>query len=242
MRTQQKRLRLYPRTNMENTLVMGHSLKVALPFFIMSILAMVPEMVWGQSHTETIDKGALIHHGAGFERARLWFATEGWPGQHVRAKIESKRTGGLYFYSTKNVSANNNLVFETDYDLITFHTRSIFDTNVGIGTTDPGSYKLAVEGKIGARGIDVKSGSWADFVFAEDYTLRPLDEVEQFIQRHQHLPEIPSEAQVLEKGLDVGEMLRLQMQKIEELTLYLIQLKKENESLKQAVNALQHKE
>ena len=115
--------------------------------------------------------------------------------------------------------------------------------NVGIGTPDPGSYyKLAVEGKIGARGIDVKSGSWADFVFAEDYTLRPLEEVEQFIKEHQHLPEIPSEAEVLEKGVDVGEMLKLQMHKIEELTLYLIQLKKENESLKQTVNALQNKE
>ncbi len=98
--------------------------------------------------------------------------------------------------------------------------------HVGIGTTAPGNYTLAVEGKIGARGVDVKLGDWADFVFAEEYALRPLEEVEQFIEQNKHLPEIPTEDEVLEKGLDVGEMLKLQMQKIEELTLYLIDQEK----------------
>ncbi len=110
---------------------------------------------------------------------------------------------------------------------------SNFTGSVGIGTTNPGTYyKLIVEGKIGARGVDVKLGEWADFVFEEDYALRPLEEVEKFIRQNNHLPEIPSEKEVLEKGVDVGEMLRLQMQKIEELTLYVLQQQREIEALK----------
>ena len=60
--------------------------------------------------------------------------------------------------------------------------------NVGIGTTDPGTYKLAVEGKIGAREVEVKIGSWADFVFQPGYRLRPLSEVASYVAVHQHLP------------------------------------------------------
>lgn len=94
---------------------------------------------------------------------------------------------------------------------------------MGIGTTSPGSYKLAVEGKIGAREVDINLGSWADFVFAEDYMLPTLEEVNAYVQTHHHLPDLPSEAEVLAKGsVSVGEMQKLLLQKIEELTLYTI--------------------
>ena len=108
----------------------------------------------------------------------------------------------------------------------------IFDgvDGVGIGTNDPGSYKLAVEGKIGARGVDVKVGSWADFVFEEDYALKPLAEVATFIKENKHLPDVPSEAEVLEKGIDIAKMDAILLQKIEELTLYIIELKKEKDA------------
>ena len=108
--------------------------------------------------------------------------------------------------------------------------------NVGIGTISPGSYKLAVEGKIGARGIDVKVGSWADFVFEKDYALNPLTEVASFIEKNKHLPDVPSEAEVLEKGIDLAKMDAILLRKIEELTLYVIELKKENEALKKAMS------
>ncbi len=96
--------------------------------------------------------------------------------------------------------------------------------NVGIGTTNPGSYRLAVEGRIGAREVDVKTSSWADFVFAKDYALPSLDEVQAHINEHHHLPGVPSEAEVLAKGsVSVGAMQKLLLQKIEELTLYTIE-------------------
>ncbi|MBI1923613.1 hypothetical protein HYR99_05130, partial [Candidatus Poribacteria bacterium] len=117
--------------------------------------------------------------------------------------------------------------------------------NVGIGTKSPGSYKLAVEGKIGAREVVVTLDNWSDFVFEKDYRLMPLHEVEQHIQQNQRLPDIPSEKEVLEKGVSLGEMQSKLLQKVEELTLYVIEqnkriekLEKENEELKGRVGSL----
>ena len=113
------------------------------------------------------------------------------------------------------------------------------DGNVGIGTLTPGSFKLAVEGKIGAREIVVQTGAWADFVFSSDYRLPSLAEVEAHINENGHLPGIPSEEEVLEKGIAIGEMQTKLLQKIEELTLYMIELQKENDALKERVEALE---
>ena len=77
---------------------------------------------------------------------------------------------------------------------------------MGIGTTNPGNYKLAVEGAIGARDIIVTNTPWSDYVFRPGYRLRPLSEVASFIRQHGHLPEIPSEAEVKEKGVSVAEV------------------------------------
>ena len=102
--------------------------------------------------------------------------------------------------------------------------------NVGIGTTNP-TYTLTVNGTIRAKEIIVDTG-WSDFVFEDNYRLRPLREVEQFISANKHLPGIPTEAEVKEKGVTLGNISSKLLQKIEELTLYLIDLKKENNSLK----------
>ena len=75
-----------------------------------------------------------------------------------------------------------------------------------------------------------------DYVFQADYPLPSLDEVEQYIKEKKHLPDIPSAAEVNEKGLDIKQMMTGQLRKIEELTLYLIELKKENKILKQIVD------
>ncbi len=109
---------------------------------------------------------------------------------------------------------------------------------VGIGTTAPGTYKLAVEGKLGAREVVVTTAPWADYVFASNYKLRPLSEVARFIQENKHLPEVPTAAEVAQNGNSLAETDAILLRKIEELTLYLIELKKENEVLKQEVNAL----
>jgi hypothetical protein len=103
-----------------------------------------------------------------------------------------------------------------------------FDTegSVGIGTSSTGSHKLAVEGSIGAREIEVEATGWSDFVFDDEYDLKSLMEVEEFINNNNHLPDIPSEKEVLEKGINLGEVDAKLLQKIEELTLYLIEQNK----------------
>lgn len=103
--------------------------------------------------------------------------------------------------------------------------------NVGIGTTTP-DYKLDVLGTIRAKEVKVATG-WSDFVFEPDYKLKSLDQVEDFIKENGHLPDIPSAEEVEENGISLGAMDAKLLQKIEELTLYVIELKKENETLKE---------
>ncbi len=106
---------------------------------------------------------------------------------------------------------------------------------VGIGTVSP-THKLSVNGTIQAKEVIVESG-WSDFVFEDSYRLRSLEEVENHIEEYGHLPDVPSAAVVESEGLSVGEAQKIMMQKIEELTLYMIDLKKENEALKAEVGA-----
>lgn len=112
--------------------------------------------------------------------------------------------------------------------------------NVGIGTASPGNYKLAVNGAIRSKEIVVETG-WSDFVFEDDYPLPSLSEVEQHIKAHKHLPGIPSAKEVEAHGVSLGQMQSKLLQKIEELTLYVIDLKKENEGLKERLVQLEKK-
>ena len=93
---------------------------------------------------------------------------------------------------------------------------------VGIGTTSP-THKLDVRGTIRADEILVNHVSGADFVFDKSYNLRPLSEVSEYVQQHQHLPEIPSAAEMQENAVNMNELQMQLLQKVEELTLYIIQ-------------------
>lgn len=90
---------------------------------------------------------------------------------------------------------------------------------------------LEVKGKIRAEEVVIEV-DWADFVFNSDYKLRSLEEVEAHIEEYKHLPEIPSEAEVKANGVSLGEMQSKLLQKIEELTLYVIKQDKEIQELK----------
>ncbi|MEA3443903.1 MAG: hypothetical protein U9R19_04170 [Bacteroidota bacterium] len=111
------------------------------------------------------------------------------------------------------------------------------DGNVGIGISEPQSM-LAVNGKITAKEIEVTLTGFSDFVFYDDYKLMPLKEVEQFIDTHKHLPDVPSEQEVIENGLNLGEMDAVLLQKVEELTLYTIEQQKQIELLTEEIQKL----
>jgi hypothetical protein len=111
--------------------------------------------------------------------------------------------------------------------------------NLGIGATVPSGYKLAVAGSAIAESVTVKlQGQWGDYVFKPAYKLRPLSNVENFINQNQHLPEIPSAGDIKKSGIDLGQMVKLQMKKIEELTLYLIEKDKTDKLQQKEIAAM----
>lgn len=114
-----------------------------------------------------------------------------------------------------------------------------FASNVGIGTTAPDE-KLTVKGKIHAQEVrvDMLGPLVPDYVFKEDYKLKSLQEVEKYIRENKHLPEIPSAQEIEKNGLMLAEMNMNLLKKIEEITLYMIEIKKENEKQNQEINSL----
>ena len=112
--------------------------------------------------------------------------------------------------------------------------------NVGVNTHDvsDAGYKFFVGGAVRARKVRVDQDTWPDYVFGTGYTPRPLAEVESFIKKYQHLPDVPSAAEVKKEGIDLGEGQTVLLKKIEELTLYVIDINKKNEQLQKQVNDL----
>jgi len=126
-----------------------------------------------------------------------------------------------------------------------------FNAKVGIGgvTTFPttaggvdlSTYKLFIKGGILAHEVRVTT-NWADYVFADNYVLPTLSEVECFIAENGHLPNVPSAKQVEAEGISVGEMAKIQQEKIEELTLYIIQQDKELKEQNKKIEKLEQQE
>jgi hypothetical protein len=137
-------------------------------------------------------------------------------------------SGGELKLATQN--AHNVSVFTNNTINTTFNANG----SVNIGATNmPTNYKLAVGGDVIAERVVVKlQANWPDYVFKTGYSLRPLSEVEAFVKINSHLPDVPSEAEIKEKGIDVEQMNATLLKKVEELTLYLIEMKKENAEIK----------
>lgn len=169
------------------------------------------------------------------------FVAQSWvnnrnPLFNLRLESSWDHSTGINYRFIQEYNANN-------YDVLSFQAG-----RVGIGAINHSSHKLIVEGSVGAREIQVEASGWSDFVFSPDYRLPSLEEVETFIIRNKHLPEVPSEEEVLKDGIKLGEMDAKLLQKIEELTLYTIelnkmmkQMKKENTELKERVQILEEK-
>ncbi len=113
--------------------------------------------------------------------------------------------------------------------------------NVGIGTTNTYGYKLSVNGTIRSKEVKVEAGPWPDYVFKPTYNLPALSELKKFIEKNYHLPDMPSEAEVVKDGISLGEMNMQLLKKVEELTLYLIEQQKINKSLQNQINKLANK-
>lgn len=158
----------------------------------------------------------------------------------------------LYFMNNTGSRAFNLQLTEGDYPGLAMWRfsdgywyeamRIVSNGNVGIGTTDPKGHKLAVAGSIIAEKVKVKTyANWPDFVFNDDYKLPSLQQLEAFVLANKHLPEIPSAKEMAENGHDLGEMNKKLLQKVEELTLYLIDLQKQVNAQKEEIKLLKMK-
>jgi hypothetical protein len=112
--------------------------------------------------------------------------------------------------------------------------------NVGIGTsTVAAGYKLSIAGKAMCEELKVQlRGNWPDYVFAKEYRLKTFDELRNFIAANNHLPNMPAATQIEKEGLEVGDMQRRMTEKIEELTLYMLQLQEQCTKLQMQVEQL----
>lgn len=173
-------------------------------------------------------------------------ATSGWCNQ-----LRFDNASGARYLITDD-RTNNYLLIKTGYgggataklrvegnqdligDLAVTGTASFASTAYFGGHYPTGSYSgytVGVYGDFIAKKVVVETGSWSDKVFADDYNLTSIADLEHYIKANNHLPEIPTECEVLEKGVDVGEMNKLLLQKVEELTLYVIAQQKQIDNL-----------
>lgn len=108
--------------------------------------------------------------------------------------------------------------------------RLLINTQSNRGTVFGGD--LTVQGVVNSCKVVVEASSWCDYVFDETYKPMPLEDVEKFVKQNKHLPDVPPASEIENKQVDLFAMQQIQMKKIEELTLYMIEIKKENEALK----------
>jgi hypothetical protein len=174
---------------------------------------------------------------------------------------------GINFY-TANEGPFGGAIFPTDTSLVLWSNSNtnnylVFQPswgNTGIGTYTPNAklhlngamligsnsariatgYALSVVGKVIAETFTTQlSSSWPDYVFANEYELMPLNLLDIYVKNNKHLPGIPEAAEMEKQGIDLGEMTRKLTEKIEELTLYIIEVDKKNEELRKQVSLLQ---
>ncbi|WP_202912428.1 hypothetical protein [Sphingobacterium olei] len=172
-----------------------------------------------------------------YQGANQWITMtdiDNYTGGHFIAKAPHSSVGKIRLTVYKTNDAQNRLGLSEFFFLHPEAVKSYdglmvqynAQGNVGIGANAT-SDKLAVNGNIRAKEIKVETANWPDYVFSEEYELMPLSAIEQYIRDNGHLPEIPKATQVEKDGLSLGEMNKLLLKKIEELTLHLIEKEKQ---------------
>lgn len=156
--------------------------------------------------------------------------------QIVSRDIFGYATDSIRLTGEKDVKINGGQI-NMESNLISMSNR------VGINTQYvPEDFAMAVNGGIISTRVHIRDlDEWPDFVFANGYGLMPLNELKQYVDNNNHLPDVPSEAEVNENGIDLGEMQSILLKKIEELTLYTIKQQEEIEALRKELNELKAK-
>jgi len=130
----------------------------------------------------------------------------------------------------KNINLNGNKIIGSNSGNGGIYVSSDGKVRIGTGSMAP-SNALEVNGTIRSKEVVIELTNWSDFVFENDYKLMSLKETESYIKKNGHLPDVPSAEEVMTNGVELGEMNAVLLQKIEELTLYVIELEKKIEKL-----------
>jgi len=163
-------------------------------------------------------------------RLEIGIANEGWdfspwskPGDVVYRQLGGDHNGMIFNMANDDNDGNSYFKF--------------IDNHNGVVMGIFNNAKVRINGQLIAKEIEVKTNVWSDFVFDKDYNLISLEDLEKYIKEHKHLPGVPSGEEVIKNGINVAEMNVILMQKIEELTLYMIEqdktLKMQNEKIMQ---------
>lgn len=137
----------------------------------------------------------------------------------------------VFIIFTLMVNAQNNRLIINSDGTVAY---SDSDPNLKIDShprTLDSNYICLINGWARIKKVEVKADIWSDFVFKSSFKLKTLKEVEDFIAKNQHLPDVPSEKEVFDKGIDLASMNAILLQKIEELTLYVIEQNKKIDAL-----------
>ncbi|HTJ52995.1 MAG TPA: hypothetical protein VL443_26255 [Cyclobacteriaceae bacterium] len=144
-----------------------------------------------------------------------------------------------------NIKAGGMLVADNTYPTPAANDL-VVQGHIAIGTkftTNPNSYLLAVNGRIGAKDLQIEgtSSTWSDYAFDDDYKLPTLEEVQMYITKNHHLQGVPSTKEVEEKGYSTNQMISTLLLKVEELTLYAIEQQKKMTALEKKLADLEKK-
>jgi len=172
------------------------------------------------------------------------WASYGSASANGGAVIWGNTEGSLLFSPQMKVGATNTYNDDAVKNRKTMEIRWNYTTNTGQVVIGPRTitsgthtdFRLSVDGKVLATEIYVTQSNWADYVFSGDYKLKSLNELEQYININKHLPNVPTTAEITENGNNTAETDKILLEKIEELTLYIIQQNKRIEELERSVN------
>jgi hypothetical protein len=220
------------------------------------ILFIVALFAFGASYAQNTfpSTGNVLLDKQGYVGSAILF--QGWGEDHL---IRSESVGNIDNGHTRlRMYLNDDWTYDQGFEIIasrwdgpqrsllyipgdgsnaSFYNGATFGGSVGIGTTNPDA-KLAVKGIIHTQEIKVDMNGWSDYVFKPAYKLPSLSAVKAYIGKNKHLPDLPTENDVIKSGINLGEMNKILVKKIEELTLYLIEQKQQLKDQQEQINKL----
>ncbi|MFO0321151.1 MAG: hypothetical protein ACK504_01840 [Bacteroidota bacterium] len=202
---------------------------------------------WGNAATTHMKlyQGRLILNNPGIPAARIDIKET--DGAYISLLARAYHSYDYGYAIRANVTRDNTkayAVLQESYGNIANNAKETFvvygngTTRIGTKYISQGIHNnalLSVDGKLVAKEIIVTVADWSDFVFDRGYKLRPLSEVESYYKENHHLPEVPTTKEIVENGNDLGKTDAILLQKIEELTMYIVELQKQIDTLKTQV-------